>query len=304
MNPTMLDELRSLIKRHADLVSSASRLMPNIIIGAEAGPTPACPHIVEPVFSVIAQGTKRMDFAARRLAYGAGQYIVLPVDMPVDAHVVDADPAAPFLGFGLTLKPEIIASLLLEAGGSRPIAQWGSHVGASDLTDDLLDPIVRLLRLLDRPDDIPILAAALEREILWRLLTGPQGSMVRQIGTADSNVARVGRAARWLRRHFAEIVRIEDIAEVAGMSVTSLHRHFRAITSLTPIQYQKQLRLHAARVRLMTAREDVAEVGFAVGYDSPSQFSREYRRLFGVSPGKDGVQMRGAGMTDGMVAVG
>lgn len=266
--------------------------MPNVILGREAAPTPPCPHIVEPMVSVIAQGAKRMDIADRSLGYCTGQYIVLPVDMPLDAHVVEASGAAPFLGFGLALRAEAIAGLLLEAGAARPAPQDDSGMTVSDLTDDLLDPIVRLLRLLDRPGDIPILGAALEREILWRLLTGPQGAAVRQIGIADSHVARIGRAARWLRQHFTETVRIEGVAEVAGMSVTSLHRHFRAITSLTPIQYQKQLRLHAARTRLMTAREDVAEVGFEVGYDSPSQFSREYRRLFGAPPGRDGAQMR------------
>jgi AraC-like DNA-binding protein len=304
MNPMMLGELRSLIVRHAGPDSKPLLLMPNIIVGEESVPTPPCPHIIEPVFSVIAQGAKRMDFTDHSVAYSTGQYIVLPVEMPVDALVVEASIAAPFLGFGLTLRAEAITSLLVEAGPSRLAQQDGSRMAVNDLTDDLLDPIVRLLRLLDRPRDIPILGAALEREILWRLLTGPQGSTVRQIGTADSHVARVGRATRWLRHHFAETVRIEDVAEVAGMSVTSLHRHFRAITSLTPIQYQKQLRLHAARTRLMTAREDVAEVGFAVGYDSPSQFSREYRRLFGSPPGRDGAQMRANAATVGEFAEG
>jgi len=288
----LFDELRSLIARHAGEDSKPLRLMPNVILGRETARTPPCPHVIEPMVSVIAQGAKRMDVGDRGLAYRTGQYMVIPIDMPVDAHVVEASDTAPFLGFGLTLSAEAIASLLLEAGASRPAAQDGSGMAVSDLTDDLLDPIVRLLRLLDRPGDIPILGAALEREITWRLLTGPQGAMVRQIGVADSRVARIGRAARWLRHHFTETVRIEDVAEVASMSITSLHRHFRAITSLTPIQYQKQLRLHAARVRLMAAPEDVADVGFAVGYDSPSQFSREYRRLFGKPPGMDGAQMR------------
>jgi AraC-like DNA-binding protein len=292
MNPMLLDELRSLVARHADPDSRPLRLMPNVILGEEVVPTLPCPHIIKPMVSVIAQGAKRMDVADHSLAYRAGQYMVLPVDMPVDAHVVEASSTKPFLGFGLTLRAEAIAGLLVEAGSSRTPAKDSAGMTVSDLTDDLLEPIVRLLRLLDRPGDIPILGAALEREILWRMLTGPQGATVRQIGIADSRVARIGRAAQWLRHHFTETVRIEDVAAAAGMSITSLHRHFRAITSLTPIQYQKQLRLNAARTRLMAVREDVAEVGFAVGYDSASQFSREYRRQFGNPPGKDGAQMR------------
>jgi len=138
-----------------------------------------------------------------------------------------------------------------------------------------------------------VLGTAIEREILWRLINGEQGAMVRQIGLADSRLAQVGRAIRWIRKHYAEIIRIEELANMAGMSVTSFHRHFRGVTSMTPIQYQKQIRLQVARSQLMSVAADVAEVGFAVGYDSPSQFSREYRRLFGQSPGRDGRNLRG-----------
>jgi transcriptional regulator GlxA family with amidase domain len=162
----------------------------------------------------------------------------------------------------------------------------------SDLTDDLIEPLIRLLRLADRPTDIPVLAAAIEREILWRLITGAQGAMVRQIGLADSRMSQIGRAIRWIRDHYAEKLRIEDLARIAGMSLTSFHRHFLGITSMTPIQYQKQMRLQTARSLLMSAAEDVAAVGLTVGYDSPSQFSREYRRQFGRTPGKDGRAMR------------
>ena len=196
------------------------------------------------------------------------------------------------MGCALTLRPEAIASLLLEAGTSRTAGDERPAIAVSELSSDLADCVVRLLRLLDRPADSPILAPSLEREILWRLINGPQGAIVRQIGLADSRMSQIARAVRWLRRHFAETVRIEDLAKIADMSISSLHRHFRNITSLTPIQYQKQLRLHAARARLMATRENISEVGFSVGYDSPSQFSREYRQMFGKPPGKDGVDLR------------
>jgi transcriptional regulator GlxA family with amidase domain len=151
----------------------------------------------------------------------------------------------------------------------------------------LLDPIVRLLRLLDRPDDIPVLGAAIEREILRRLVNGEQGAMVRQLGLADSRLSQISRTVRWIRDHHAEMLRIEDLALIANMSATSFFRHFRAVTSLTPIQYQKQIRLQEARAKLLAHPGDIAAVGYTVGYDSPSQFSREYRRLFGAPPGRD-----------------
>jgi transcriptional regulator GlxA family with amidase domain len=139
---------------------------------------------------------------------------------------------------------------------------------------------------VDRPDDVPVLGPAIEREILWRLINSDQGATVRQIGLVDSRISQVARAIRWIRTRYAESLRIEDLAQLAGMSVTSFHRHFRSVTSMTPIQYQKQIRLQEARARLLANRKDVAAVGFAVGYDSPSQFSREYRRQFGAPPGK------------------
>jgi transcriptional regulator GlxA family with amidase domain len=182
--------------------------------------------------------------------------------------------------------------LLLEAGAVPPGRNDPPGIAVSDLTQDLIDPVVRLLRLLDRPSDIPVLAGAIKREILWRLINGQQGTMVRQIGLADSRMAQIGRAVRWIRGHYTKVIRIQELARVAGMSITSFHRHFRGITSMTPIQYQKQIRLQVARSRLMTAAEDVAAVGFAVGYDSPSQFSRDYRRLFGRPPGLDGQRLR------------
>jgi AraC-like DNA-binding protein len=150
-----------------------------------------------------------------------------------------------------------------------------------------------LVRLLDRPADLPVLAPMIEREILWRLITGEQGATVRQIGLADSSLAYVSRAIRWIREHYADALRVDDLARLAGMSVSSFHRHFRAITAMTPIQFQKQIRLQEARVLLLARPDDVAGAGFAVGYESPSQFSREYRRFFGAPPGRDAVRLRG-----------
>jgi AraC-like DNA-binding protein len=193
----------------------------------------------------------------------------------------------------------MIAALLLDtapAATPRPGGFETSPAGiaVSEASPALLDAVCRLLALLDTPGDAAALAAGVEREVLWRLITGPQGATVRQIGLADSRLALLGRAIRWIRSHYDQTLRVEELAELANMSASSFHRHFRAVTSMTPIQFQKQLRLYQARTRLLTDPSDVAGVGFAVGYDSPSQFSREYRRLFGVPPSQDVVALREA----------
>ena len=292
MTTPSLDELRALIKQHAGPDKKPLRSIPSLILAIETGPTLPCQVIVEPIFALVAQGAKRIEVGAQMLNYRAGQFLVVSVDLPADACVLQATPEVPYLGVGLRLRPEAIASLLLESDGVQTFSDSQPGIGVSDVSADLVDAVVRLLRLIDRPSDVPILAASLEREILWRLINGPQGAMVRQIGLADSRMAQIGRAVRLLRSNFAETIRVDELASVANMSVTSLHRHFLNVTSMTPIQYQKQLRLQAARARLMTTKADVSEVGFAVGYDSPSQFSREYRRMFGKPPGQDGVDLR------------
>ncbi|MDH7794894.1 MULTISPECIES: AraC family transcriptional regulator [unclassified Beijerinckia] len=291
MRAYLLEELRTLIARHAAPGESRTTL-PNIVLSASTLPTEPTAHMADPAFAIIAQGAKRVVLGDQVLVYAAGQYLVYSVTLPLSAHVIEASEEGPLLGLGLTLRPEAIAALLLETGAAprNKVEQRG--IAVSDVTADLLDPVVRLLRLLDRPQDIPVLAQAIEREILWRLINDQQGAMVRQLGLADSRMTQIGRAIAWIRSHYTETIRIEDLAAVAGMSATSLHRHFRAVTSLSPLQFQKQIRLDTARTRLLSSSQDVAYIGLTVGYDSPSQFSREYRRLFGHPPGRDGASLR------------
>jgi transcriptional regulator GlxA family with amidase domain len=199
----------------------------------------------------------------------------------------------------LALRPERIAALLLETAPlagvpAGTVEAVPSGLAVSDASPALLDAIGRLLALLDAPADAAALAGGVEREVLWRLISGPQGSTVRQIGLADSRLAHVSRAIRRIRARYDETLRVEELAALATMSVSSFHRHFRAVTAMTPIQFQKQIRLHEARARLLAEPGDVAGAGFAVGYDSPSQFSREYRRMFGVPPSRDALALRGA----------
>jgi len=181
------------------------------------------------------------------------------------------------------------ASPFCHANPSDPQPCWK---GLSDAPDELLDAVVRLMRLLDRPQDRKALAPLVKREILWRLMTGEQGDVVRQLGLADSSLTHIRRAVQWIRENYTQPFRVEEVAQLSGMSVSAFHRNFQTVTAMTPIQFQKQIRLQAARLLLVNRPNDITGVGHRVGYDNPSQFSREYRRQFGVPPSIDAERMR------------
>jgi AraC-like DNA-binding protein len=251
--------------------------------------------LTDPLLVVMAQGGKRLLLGDETFEYRAGQFLVVTTDLPVTGRFLGATRQTPALGMGLVLRPAVIAELLLDAPAARSSRQaTGPAMATGDAGPELLDAVARLLRLLDRPADARVLAPLVEREILWRLLTGPRGATVGQIGLADSNTSQVSRVTRWIRDNYAEPVRIEDLARMAGMSTAAFHRHFRAVTRMSPLQFQKRIRLQEARSLLLGRPDDVAGVGHLVGYDSPSQFSREYRRLFGAPPGQDATRLRAA----------
>jgi AraC-like DNA-binding protein len=290
-NAHLLDQLKTLILRHG-ASHAAHPALPNVVFSIYTAPTQPVLYMAEPALALMVQGAKQVALGEQVYRYAAGQYLIYLIDLPLSSNVIQASEEEPLLGLGLVLRPEAIASLLLE---SRVIPQKKAEqptIAVSNLADDLLDPIVRLIKLLDKPGDIPVLAASIEREILWRLINGEQGAMVRQLGLADSRTVQIARAIKWIRSHYTEALRIENLAAIAGMSVTSFYRHFLATTSLSPIQFQKQVRLQMARSLLASSLRGVADIGLAVGYDSPSQFSREYRRLFGRPPREDGVILR------------
>ena len=284
----MLEQLRDLVTRHAhaDLRTPVPGLLLSKVETSE-------PHhsLAEPLLVVMAQGGKRLLLGEHVHEYRAGQYLLVGTDLPVTGHFVGATPRTPALGLGLALRPTAIAPLLLEAPPRTPPA---SPIAIDDAGPELLDAALRLLRLLDHPSDAPVLAPLIEREILWRLLTGPHGGLVRRIGLADSGAAHVGRAIRWIRANYAEPMRVEELARLSGLSASAFHRHFRAVTAMSPLQFQKRIRLQEARSLLLAGAGDVAGVGHLVGYDSPSQFNREYRRLFGAPPGQDAARLREA----------
>ena len=291
-----LEALQGLIQRHA--APAVERSVGDVFAASSDTPTELVHHVLEPTFVVVAQGAKRAMLGDEIFEYRQGQFLVVGVALPIAGCVTQASPELPYLSAGMTLRAATISSLLLEMDPADAATTEPSGFAVSDAPEDLLDTVVRLLRLKDSPRDAAVLGPLVERELVWRLLHGAQGAMVRQIGLADSRLSQIGRAIRFIRAHHAEAISIPMLADMVAMSESSFHRHFRGATTMSPLQYQKLIRLQEARARVMADAGDVAAIGYSVGYDSPSQFSREYSRLFGVPPGRDkarfGVRLAGA----------
>ncbi len=292
-NVETLDALRALIVRHAN-GAMGKEVLSGVAVGMTTAPSFPFHGIYQPVFVIVAQGSKRIVLGDTTIDAVANDCMVVPLDLPVSSHITEASEEHPYLAAVLVLNPALVATLLLEAGSAGNDPEESAPIGVSKATPELIDACVRLLRLADCPADIPILRPMIEREIIWRLLSGDQRSLVRQIGLADGRLAKIGSAVRWIRDHYADTLRIEDLAKRVAMSPTSFHRHFRAATATSPLQYQKLIRLQEARSRLVANGDDIASVGFSVGYGSPSQFSREYARFFGAPPSRDAAALRAA----------
>lgn len=296
-----LDELRALVARHAR--PDLSTPIEGVLLSRVERPSKPEISMTGTVVALVAQGAKRLALGERVFDYGAGQYVVASVDMPIIGQFTEASAERPALGFGLVLKPAAVAELLLQ-DGDRPRGGGGGGLAApaiavSDADDELVDAVVRLVRLLDSPRDVRVLAPLVIREILWRVITGAQGDAVRQMGLADSGLTQIARAVRWIRENYRRPFRVQDLADASGMSVSAFHRNFQAVTTMSPIRFQKQIRLQEARLLLAAGPADVARVGHRVGYDSPSQFSREYRRQFGAPPGQDAARLRSVALAAG-----
>jgi AraC-like DNA-binding protein len=291
---TALDLLRALVRRHCVGESTITGL-PGVEIRTGFGLTGPLPVVYPTMVCFVLQGAKRVTLGRRRLRYRGESYMLLSADLPVTGQVIEATERAPYLAVSLLLDPAAIAALVLDAAGPR-IAATGSGsglgLGIGALTPDLQEPLLRLLRLLDTPDDIRVLAPLAERELLYRLLQGPHGGLLRQLAVGDSRLSQVRRAIAWIRADVARPLRVEALAAHVGMSASSFHRHFKAVTGHSPLQYQKQIRLQEARRRLLGAPGDVTSVALAVGYESTSQFTREYGRLFGLPPARDAARLR------------
>ncbi|MDQ7909869.1 AraC family transcriptional regulator [Phytohabitans sp. ZYX-F-186] len=284
------NEIRSLVARHAR--ADMRTAIDGVLIVRADRPYPPTPTTYGKVFALIAQGTKRCAVGDRVFDYGPGQYLLTSVELPVTSYFTKASPEAPGLGVGMAMDPALVAEMLLvgKHGGQTDTGPQPG-IAVSEASTDLLDAVLRLLRLLDRPADIDALAPLVKREIVWHLITGPQGEVLRQLGLPDSSFSQIAMAVRWIRDHYSERFHVKDLARRAGMSVSAFHRNFLAVTALSPIQFQKQIRLQQARLQLAVDPNDVTGVSQRVGYESPSQFSREYRRQFGTSPSQDGQRL-------------
>jgi AraC-like DNA-binding protein len=280
-------QIAELVARHAKDDSPESAIE-GLFVTRRCAPSGRLHIDQRPSFWLVAGGRKCLTVGDEELHYGVGDCLLVALDLPATARITQASEAEPHLCVGVAINPARLAELigrLPEQASATPSGMRG--VAVNPASPDLLDATLRLLRLLERPQDVAAMAPLIEQEILYRLLSGPHGARLLHIAMAEGQGQRITRAVAWLREHFAEPLRIEVLAEHVGMSESSLHHHFKAVTGMTPMQYQKQLRLYEARRLMLVEGLDVGAAGYGVGYQSPSQFSREYRRLYGLSPARD-----------------
>ena len=290
--PDRLKELKAeLAGKIAAYVGSEQKRItdvPGLTVHRRTAPTPPCSMTYEPSLILTAQGRKRVELGAKTFIYGSSHYLLASVALPVVARVVEASEETPCLALSLKLQMPVVRELLSrEEIPVAPQVEDGPAIAIGELTVELLDPFCRLMRLLDRPHEIAFLHGLIEREIIFRVLQGPEGSRLRAIATLGDQSHRTAKAIAWIKDNYARPLRVEELAEIAGMGISTLHHHFRALTAMSPLQYQKQIRLQEARARMSIQGLDVGSAALEVGYESASQFTREYKRLFGQTPMRD-----------------
>lgn len=291
-SPNPAREQRTVLARKiASFMGSAENRatdIPGLTLHRRVAPTAPCSMTYEPAVTVIAQGRKRVDLGRTTFFYGESRYLLTSLDLPIVSQILEASVAVPCLAMSLRLEMPVVRELLsreeihvAEAPSDTPAMATG------EATVEFLGACCRLLDLLATPQDIPFLSGLIQREIIYRILRGPEGARLRAIATLGDQSQRTAKAIAWVKTNYAQPLRVEDLAQIAGMGVSTLHHHFRALTAMSPLQYQKQLRLQAARGRMLVDGLDAASAAFEVGYESASQFNREYRRLFGQPPQRD-----------------
>jgi AraC-like DNA-binding protein len=282
-------QLAELIDRHAGTDGSFNTALPRVGIIRSSAKTEPIHTMYEPSCCIVAQGRKRAVVGDKVHVYDTAHYLVVGVDLPVIGAVVEASADRPYLCMRLQLDRGMLAELIPAAENKM---NESAAAGVSASTPELLDAAVRMLQLLDAPEDAGILGPMIEREMLYRLIRGPQAPLLRQIANRESRLNQIGRAVDFIRKNFSEPFAIDHLASVAGMSASTFYEHFKSVMAMSPLQFRTQLRLQEAR-RLMVAEGlTAAEAGFRVGYDSPSQFSRDYVRVHSVPPRRDVERMR------------
>ncbi|WP_058830030.1 AraC family transcriptional regulator [Paenibacillus polymyxa] len=286
-------ELPSLIEQFTSHDGVHATDIPSLYFVRSSNTTVPIYQVHEPALCIVAQGRKVVILAEESYYYGTSDYLVVSVDLPISGQVIQASTDAPYLCLRLNFDPHQVLDLINEPACSAN-SSTGSRRGlyVSQTNSLLLDAVVRLVRLLERPQDIPVLAPLVIREILYRILQGKQGESLKQLVMTGSHSSRIAEVIKRIKQDYDKPLRIEELSQLASMSPSSLHRHFKEVTAMSPMQYQKQLRLQEARRLLLSESADAADVGFQVGYESPSQFSREYARLFGLPPIRDIKRLR------------
>ena len=289
---TSIEQFRDAIGRHVMQDGIFDCAIPGMRLIRSSTPTMPMPTVYEPSVCFVAQGRKRAALGDSVFHYDPSRYLVASVGLPVVGTVIEASATHPYLSVQLHLDAKQLAELALKVPQSADWATTSIGLTVNEMTTALLGAVTRLVSLLDNPADIDALASLAIREILYRLLTGPNGGVIYAMTQSASRQAQVARAILWIRANYQEACRIENLAGVAGMSRSTFHAHFKAVTSMSPLEFRTQLRLQEARRSMVSDGLDAASAGYAVGYDSPSQFNRDYSRVFGNSPAKDASRLR------------
>jgi AraC-like DNA-binding protein len=287
-----LAKLASAVERHTAADGVYDTAVPALRLSRSSAPRDLAAIVYEPSLCIVAQGAKEVVLAGEAYRYDPAQSLLVSVDLPVSARVVEAWPARPCLMVRVALDPAVVGEFLADGLTAPPLGPSARGLAVTPVEPPLLGAVARLVALLDSPQGIGPLAPLVLREITYRVLTGPQGSRLRQIAAAGAPAQRIARAIRWLRDDFADPLRVESLARQVRMSPSAFHLHFKGVTAMSPLQYQKRLRLQEARRLMLGEGLDAAEAAFRVGYESPSQFSREYRRLFGAPPRQDAAALK------------
>jgi AraC-like DNA-binding protein len=287
-----IQDLRGeLAKKIAWFIGSSEKQItqiPELMLVRRTAPSAPCSGTYTPSVIVVAQGSKRVDLGQTKFVYDQSRFLLTSIDLPIVSQVVEASEAKPLLAMAIKLEMPVVRELLnREELRVRDTVSNSPAMVTGEITAELLSACCRLLDLLANPRDIPYLSGLIQREIIYRLLCGPAGARLRAIATSGDQSHRTARAISWIKDNYAKPLRVDHLAEVAGMGVSTLHHHFRVLTHMSPLQYQKQLRLQAARGRMLIDALDASTVAFEVGYESVSQFNREYSRFFGQPPMRD-----------------